>query len=335
MAKEKDGKISQKNTVTKGQKDIAEKTLEDYNDVFADILNVCLFDGKREVLVSELKDAKTTSAYEGRKGLRAQERDVAKFWEDSKIRMAFLGLENQTEPERDAPLRIIGYDGAAYRDQLYKVRGKRGKWAVNRNPRYPVITLILYFGYKKHWDQPRHLHQVLENIPEKLKPYVNDYEIHVFEVAWMTDEQLEMLKSDFKIIAEYLVQMRKGQEYTPSKQEMVHAREVLTLMQAVTNDARYEEAFEVMKQKKEEPKYMCEALDIIENRGETKGIRKGIRRSILSLLDDLGNIPVDLKNEIECQEDMDLLNQMLKLAAKADSFEDFQEKLDFLCADAK
>ncbi len=29
-----------------GQKDIAEKTLEAYNDVFADIVNVLLFNGK-------------------------------------------------------------------------------------------------------------------------------------------------------------------------------------------------------------------------------------------------------------------------------------------------
>ena len=32
-----------------GQKDIAEKTLEEYNDVFADIVNVLIFNGKRTV----------------------------------------------------------------------------------------------------------------------------------------------------------------------------------------------------------------------------------------------------------------------------------------------
>ena len=326
MEREKGQKISQKGTATKGQKDIAEKTLEDYNDVFADIMNVCLFKGKREVSVTELKDAKTVSAYEGRKGLRAQERDAAKFWENSKIRIAFLGLENQTEPEKDAPLRIIGYDGAAYRDQLYKVRSKNGKWAVNRNPRYPVITLILYFGYKKHWDQPKSLHEVLDNVPDGLKPYVNDYEIHVFEVAWMTDEQLEMLRSDFRIIAEYLVQMRKGQDYAPSKLEMVHAREVLTLMQAVTNDARYEEAFEAMKQNKEEPKYMCEALDKIENRGE----RKTMWMVIVESLSELGTVPSELKDKIHKVEDLETLNQIFKLTLRADSIEDFQNKLKSL-----
>jgi len=32
-----------------GQKDIAEKILEDYNDVFADIINGLLFDGVQEI----------------------------------------------------------------------------------------------------------------------------------------------------------------------------------------------------------------------------------------------------------------------------------------------
>ena len=38
-----------------GEKDIAEKTLEAYNDVFADIVNVLLFDGKRLVQENELE----------------------------------------------------------------------------------------------------------------------------------------------------------------------------------------------------------------------------------------------------------------------------------------
>ena len=32
-----------------GQKDISEKILVDYNDVFADIINVCVYDGEEEV----------------------------------------------------------------------------------------------------------------------------------------------------------------------------------------------------------------------------------------------------------------------------------------------
>lgn len=44
-----------------GQKDIAEKILADYNDVFADIVNVLLFEGKQIIKEDSLQYAKARS----------------------------------------------------------------------------------------------------------------------------------------------------------------------------------------------------------------------------------------------------------------------------------
>lgn len=41
-----------------GEKDITEKMLADHNDVFADIINVLLFNGKRIVNENELQSTK-------------------------------------------------------------------------------------------------------------------------------------------------------------------------------------------------------------------------------------------------------------------------------------
>ena len=41
------------------EKDLSEKLLEEYDDVFADIVNVLLFDGKREVKEEELAETGT------------------------------------------------------------------------------------------------------------------------------------------------------------------------------------------------------------------------------------------------------------------------------------
>ncbi|MBQ7537928.1 MAG: hypothetical protein IJT42_03050, partial [Treponema sp.] len=99
-------------------KDALEKTLESYNDVFADIANVLLFKGKPIITEDSLSDAQPFSYYKAwGKKIRTQERDVAKYWQNGQIRIAFMGIENQTEPEREMPLRVIGYDGAAYRNQ--------------------------------------------------------------------------------------------------------------------------------------------------------------------------------------------------------------------------
>ena len=48
------------------------------------------------------------------------------------------------------------------------------------------------------------------NIPKELDPYVNDYKMEVFEIAWLTDEQLEMFKSDFKVVARFFVNKRRN-----------------------------------------------------------------------------------------------------------------------------
>ena len=45
-----------------GQKDISEKVLVDYNDVFADILNVCIYNGKEIVKPEELTPAERQTA---------------------------------------------------------------------------------------------------------------------------------------------------------------------------------------------------------------------------------------------------------------------------------
>lgn len=105
-----------------GEKDISEKLLADYEDVFADIVNVLLFHGERRVHPDSLRSTKTVSHYKADDSrLHEQERDILKAWTDGRIQIALLGLEHQTEPEKQMAVRVIGYEGANYRSQ-YKAK---------------------------------------------------------------------------------------------------------------------------------------------------------------------------------------------------------------------
>lgn len=64
-----------------------------------------------------------------------EERDVSKFWNNGQIRLRLIGLENQMKTDKYMSLRVIGYDGAAYRARFLKKPKK---------PCYPIITLVLY-----------------------------------------------------------------------------------------------------------------------------------------------------------------------------------------------
>ena len=86
------------------EKDITQKTLERYNDVFADIVNVLLFNGERVVREDSLTDALPGSILKMDGRIRTQYRDIAKYWHNSKIKLSMLGLENQTKPEKRMPL---------------------------------------------------------------------------------------------------------------------------------------------------------------------------------------------------------------------------------------
>lgn len=238
------------------EKDITEKTLESYNDVFADVINGLMFGGRCIVKENELVDAQLRSFYKADGKIREQERDVSKYWKRNHIKIATLGIENQTTEDRDLPLRVMGYDGAAYRNQIRK----------GTKARYPVTTIALSFDYTKRWTKPLHLVDCFK-IPKELRPYVNDYKVHLFEIPWLTREQVNLFRSDFRIVADYFVQMRENRDYVPNREIIRHVQEVLQLMAVMTADTRFEEAY----QEKGSGTNMCEFLDRLEARGEVRG----------------------------------------------------------------
>ena len=79
------------------EKDITERHLESYNDVFADVVNVLLFDGKRRVKPEDLKDTRARTFYKADGKLHVQERDVSKLWVSEGAVISLIGFENQTE----------------------------------------------------------------------------------------------------------------------------------------------------------------------------------------------------------------------------------------------
>ena len=249
-----------------GQKDISEKLLADYNDVFADILNVLLFNGEEMVDPDHLQDTKLRSQYKADDGkLHEQERDVSKLIVNENIKVVLAGLEHQTRIEPDMPLRCFNYDGAAYRSQLLNGDTK---------DRYAVATIILYFG-EERWSENLSLKERIK-VNEKWDPYVNDYKIHVFEIAYLSDEQVQMFKSDFGIVADFFVQRRRDKQYIPSQKTIRHVDEVLKFLSVFTNDNRYEQIAEsCIQEGGKAMTNMRDVLDKVEERGFSEGIVKG------------------------------------------------------------
>lgn len=245
-----------------GEKDIVSRTLESYNDVFADIINVFLLGGQEIIFPDELSDASSVSQYKADDKLRLQERDILKFWKNNGIKIASVGIENQSVSDKYMSARVIGYDGAAYRSQLNENGG---------GLLHPVITLVMYYG-KEPWTAGDSLWDCLD-IREELKPYVSNYTINIFDINKITEEQVSSLKSDFRHIAKYMLYRNNTDEYKPDDVEVRHLREVAEFLRVFEHDDRFVEIYNDCKDR--EGTTMCEFIDKFEAKGRAEGEAKG------------------------------------------------------------
>ena len=241
------------------EKDLSEKVLEDNNDIFADIVNVLLFDGEDAVEEDTLVSTAVHSQYKDHSGkLHERERDIAKYWRKGGTDIVLYGIENQTKIENKMPVRIFGYEGASYRQH-------------DKKTIVPVITMVLYYGTDRKWTVPTNIKSLIK-VPDGLDKYVNDVKANVFEIAWLTDEQISKFKSDFKIVANFFVNKRKNKDYIPDdKTTIKHVDEILKFLSVMTVDNRYEELLA----DKEGVSNMCDVAQRLEDRGIQIGIEKG------------------------------------------------------------
>ena len=245
-----------------GAKDLAEKNLLQYKDVFSDIVNVNLFGGRCYVSAEEL------SREPGELITKAVSDD--KLWQlqmdvpmkcKKNNRSFFLCLENQSDKNNVMPVRDMGYQHAKYMEQIKEVKESNRKTGNYPNPMTkelndsqklsPVITLVLNYSQKE----------------------------------WETT--IRQYQSDFKYIVRYLScgnDRRKLDEYFQTTEfQLDHPEAFLDWLSAVTNDRRYRKAKELIEETegKGGKINMCVLLDMYEERGEARGIEKGIAQGIV------------------------------------------------------
>ena len=248
-----------------GEKDLAEKKLEDYPEVFADIMNVLVM-GKDYIQPKLLIDGPTESIYKAEGKTRDQFRDTSKYYRDAEINIASLGIENQGSEDADMPIRIMGYDYGQYRYQIDQGAD-----------RFPSITIILNFSDKR-WSKPKHLKELFL-IPEELEEIVQDYEVKVYDIAYLEDEVINRFTSTFKHVAHFFKNKRKNKDYQPldEKIDERHLAAYLDLLSVFTEDERYRMIEEKLLEKQKEGKVitMCTVVDRFMEEGRIAGMEEG------------------------------------------------------------
>ena len=224
-----------------GEKDILEKKLLMFNDVFAEFINGIMFDGEEVVKEDELFDLSGWSRYKGDDSkYRIQDRDVVKLWKKENVIISLIGIENQDVPDKNMVFRVLSYDGASYRTQLAENGSKKKQsekniknlnFAVENQDIFPVITFVIYYG-EEEW---KHETTLLKRLKIKgvLEKYASDYKINLIDLKKLSEDDINKFKKDFKLIVDYMV---KGRNHTAENTELNHPEEVSELILRLTGE---------------------------------------------------------------------------------------------------
>ena len=251
-----------------GEKDLSQKQLEYYADVFADLVNALLYAGKEVLRESDLIPAPTETIYKDKTGqMHNQFHDISKYVIDDGrdgIKMQYV-LENQTKKDKNMVLRKAGYQGAIYRGQ------------VEQKQMYPVIGIVLYWG-EGWWTYPDRLSRICADagLSEEIQSYVDEVKLHIYHMCHLPDSVREHFHSDMRMIVDWLAQ---GEAYQPMVKELRHPEAVACMMSALSGDKRYEEIIKEAAEGKKEGEHM--AVDGFLQKYIDKGLMQGRSEGII------------------------------------------------------
>lgn len=225
-----------------------------------------------------------------------------------------LAVQNQSTVDYEMPLRVMLEDAMDYDAQrrTSKTGGMHGKRKL-----MPVITVVFYHG-SGNWNRPQGLTDLLE-LPEKEVGFTKYIQNYGLTLITPDNVNTSHFKGGWKEVLEILKRQnneKEMEEYLTANREQLLALPLDTkrLLLALTDMFQYSEG-----EKMENTDLVCKAF-----RDHHKtGVRQGKIEGILELLQELGEIPEDVRQKITNQKEGEILSVWLKAAAKAGSIEEF------------
>ena len=291
-------------------KDIATKKYMRNPVVFADFFNGLIYGGKQVIDWSTLEEIDTSMLSiipnGNRKSKSVQKfRDIIKksiIMKNDKLFYAILGIENQSDIHYAMPVRDMLYDALAYLKQVEEIsdynRLERkcttedylsGFTIVDRL--FPVITVTLYWG-DRPWDAPTSLKEMLIDVDDAVKPFINDYNINLFSII------------DYKQLPNFSTELRELFSILNTRNDKVRMLELVQTNNKFTNlhrdTAELIRDFASVKlpRKNSGGGYnMCKAVMELKQEGIEQGIEQTRLKAIENIKNNLG-LSIDKALEI-------------------------------------
>ena len=264
---------------TEEKKDLVEKEFIGFPDVTADIINVLLYQGKREIVPGDLCPGPTETIYQGQEKLRSQYEDLCKYEiKDGHIRVMYL-IANQSRTDSKIALRKAGYVGGAYREQ-YEGKVK---------DTFPVIELVLYWGSAK-WRDHVSIRQLFwkRKLPLEIWKYIDEIRVPIFGMRNLPEETRKLFQSDMRIVADYLA---LGDGYR-SQQKIVHKAALIKMIKVLSGELETDDIEKWMEEqgiREEDEITVCELFDQYVRQGRNEGRKYGEARRLVADIENAVN----------------------------------------------
>lgn len=254
-------------------------TLKDHfknKEIFADLANAVLYDGKQVIKAENLCDYDSDMATVfnlNQPVTLNRNRDVIMKADFEGI-YALIAIENQSYVDYTMPLRIATYDICAYNQQLKNFQNLKKKYDIPESFKLlPVYTVVLYYG-ENNWTAPNDLHGMMSKIPEELKKYINNWRNHVIDVKkkdWLFHEKDN--QDLFNGLQKFY--QWKG-DINSLKDLQMSKKTAIILASLIGND----EIIEIVQENKGDDMTMFKSVELFEQKAIAKGIDQGIHQGI-------------------------------------------------------
>lgn len=197
-----------------GKEDVYESDYLENPEIFADLINGVLYQGKQVVSPRDLseQDGELRSILKG--SVKKTIRDKVRLWNGTLL--AVLSVENQTKIDYGMVIRAMLAEGMAYDRQRKKANEKlkAGKDALTsdefisgmgkEDKFIPVITVVVYYGKEKPWDGARTLYELLDmqGKEEQIIPYISNYRLNLFD--FHEHDNFEQFHTELQSFFEFL-----------------------------------------------------------------------------------------------------------------------------------
>lgn len=286
----------------------ADPILKDHlkkKEIFADIVNNILYDGKQVLDPDSLEnyDTDMSTLFNTTHPFSInRNRDIITKANINGIYM-LIAIENQSTIDPLMPLRVLMYDALSYHQQYRQFQSLKRFNSKLSFELLPVHTIVIYYG-EGDWTGPKSLLEMM-NIPENIKKFLNNWIIHIVDVKNLSYHKFRD-KENYDFF-KYLQRLYKWNGNLESLKDMVVSKDVATLLAAVAGNTKI---LEIVKHSKGDEVDMCRSIDLFEARAIKNGEKNGTLNTLLKLLQSkFGTLSQDTRNNIE-NSSMDQLDKL-------------------------